>query len=72
MDGNEFCGNDIVLSDNTTAVDDKCFSYLINDMNCTSSDFSVFENTENKSASDFLYYDWPEIGNFEDVDKMFR
>lgn len=72
MDSNEFCGYDIALSDNTVPVDDKCFGYLMSDMNCTTSDLSVFENSENKSGSDFLYYDWPEIGNFEDVDQMFR
>ncbi|XP_073065785.1 protein LNK1-like isoform X1 [Primulina eburnea] len=69
--GNEICENDTTLSDKITVVDNN-FSYPLDDITQTSKDIDFFENTDEKDPSDFLYYDWPEIGNFEDVDRMFR
>ena len=37
----------------------------------TSNDLGFLNNADNNDSDDFLYYRWPEIGNFEDVDKMF-
>ncbi|PIN02044.1 hypothetical protein CDL12_25447 [Handroanthus impetiginosus] len=68
--GSEFCGHDSTLVDKTAIVDNNSFSYPLGDMNRTGSDFDIFENADNKDSSDFLY--WPEIENFEDVDRMFR
>ncbi|KAL7082481.1 hypothetical protein ACP275_14G101100 [Erythranthe tilingii] len=62
--GVDTIGVDSVLSDETTTVDNNSFNYPLGN------DF--FENTENKDSSDFLYYGWPEIGNFEDIDGMFE
>ncbi|XP_073041509.1 protein LNK1 isoform X1 [Primulina eburnea] len=70
--GNEICENDIILSDKIAVVDKNSFGYPLDDITQTSEDIDFFENAEEKDPSDFLYYGWPEIGNFEDVDSMFR
>lgn len=70
--GCEICENGTILSDKIAVVDNNSFSYPLDDITQTSKDINFFENTEEKDPSDFLYYGWPEIGNFEDVDSMFR
>ncbi|KAI3448263.1 hypothetical protein Pfo_004928, partial [Paulownia fortunei] len=70
--GSEFRGHDTILGDKTTIVDNNSFNYPLGDINHTGSHLDFFENAENKDSSDFLYYGWPEIGNFEDIDGMFR
>ncbi|XP_051147128.1 protein LNK1 isoform X2 [Andrographis paniculata] len=67
----EFDANDTLLGDKTSAMD-KSLSYPISDVSYTGNNFDFSENTEDKDSSDLLYYDLPEIENFEDVDKMFR
>ncbi|KAI3445725.1 hypothetical protein Pfo_002390, partial [Paulownia fortunei] len=47
-------------------------AFKSNNTESTGNTLDFFENTEEKDSSDFLYYGWPEIGNFEDVDRMFR
>ncbi|EYU39147.1 hypothetical protein ABFS82_14G095800 [Erythranthe guttata] len=61
---------DSVLSDKTTIFDNNSFNYPLDDIKTIGNDF--FENTENKDSNDFLYYGWPEIGNFENIDGMFE
>ncbi|KAK4438194.1 protein LNK1 [Sesamum alatum] len=70
--GSEACANDTLLGDKTTTVDNNSFSYPLGDITHTSNNLDFFDNTEDKDSNDFLYYGWPEIGNFEDVDRMFR
>ncbi|XP_011087878.1 protein LNK1-like isoform X1 [Sesamum indicum] len=70
--GSEVCGNDTLLGDKTTTVDNNSFNYPLGDITHTGNNLEFFDNTEDKDSSDFLYYGWPEIGNFEDVDRMFR
>ncbi|KAK6156852.1 hypothetical protein DH2020_011100 [Rehmannia glutinosa] len=67
-----YCANDAILGDKTTTVDNNSFSDPLGDITHAGNDLDLFENTEDKNSSDFLYYGWPEIGNFEDVDRMFR
>ncbi|XP_073141044.1 protein LNK1-like isoform X2 [Henckelia pumila] len=69
--GSEKCENDTILNDKIAVVDNNSFSYPLDDITQTSKDIDFFENTEEKDPSDFLYYGWPEIENFEDVDRMF-
>ncbi|GER42709.1 dentin sialophospho protein [Striga asiatica] len=63
---NEICTND------TIAVDSSSFGEALGDITHTGNNLDFFQNTENKDSSELLYYGWPEIGNFEDVDRMFR
>ncbi|KAL0375980.1 UNVERIFIED_CONTAM: protein LNK1 [Sesamum calycinum] len=69
--GLDVCGHNI-LGDKTSIVDNNSFSYPLGGINQNSCDLDFFENAENKDSSEFLCYGWPEIGNFEDVDRMFR
>lgn len=65
----EFCGN---VGDKITDVDTNSFSDPLSGINHTDNNLNFFENAEDKDSSDFLYYGWPEIENFEDVNRMFR
>lgn len=68
----EFCGHDTILSDKSSIVDNNSFNYPIGDVNHTGNDLDFFEDAGNKDSSDLLYYGWPEIQNFDDIDRMFR
>ncbi|CAA2969520.1 Hypothetical predicted protein [Olea europaea subsp. europaea] len=70
--GSEVCANDTTLNDKCTAVESISLSYPLGDISQTVDDLNFFDkNPEDKDSSDILRYDWPEIGNFEDVDRMF-
>ncbi|KAG8364135.1 hypothetical protein BUALT_Bualt19G0095300 [Buddleja alternifolia] len=66
------CDNDAILGDKSVAVDNNSFSCPLTDITHTGNNLDFFENAENKDSTDFLHYGWPEIGNFEDIDGMFR
>ncbi|KAL3635313.1 hypothetical protein CASFOL_019860 [Castilleja foliolosa] len=68
----EFCGNDTIFSDKTNIVDKNSFNYQLGEINQTGNALDFLGNSENKDSNDFLYYGWPEIGNFDDIDGMFR
>ncbi|KAL0365136.1 UNVERIFIED_CONTAM: protein LNK1 [Sesamum angustifolium] len=70
--GSVVSSNDALLGDKITTVDNNSFSYPLGDITHTGNNLEFFANTEDNDSSDFLYYGWPEIGNFEDVDRMFR
>ncbi|CAA3003206.1 Hypothetical predicted protein [Olea europaea subsp. europaea] len=71
--GSEFGVDDLILNDKSTVVDGNSYSYTLGDISQTDHDLNFFDkNPEDKDSSDFLYCDWPEIGNFEDVDRIFR
>lgn len=65
-----FCADDPVIDERCAAVDNNMYSYSLNHISPTESNLNFF-NHEDKESND-LYYGWPDIGNFEDVDKMFR
>ncbi|XP_031392039.1 protein LNK1 isoform X3 [Punica granatum] len=65
----ELCARDAVLVEGSAAVDDNLYHYPLNHISQTESSLNFF-NDEDKEGND-LYYEWPDIGNFEDVDKMF-
>ncbi|XP_077249929.1 protein LNK1-like isoform X2 [Tasmannia lanceolata] len=64
------------LGSEDSKISDNCFKSsnvdtVANDF-CTD-DLEFFGNEhESKKSSDLLDYGWPDIGNFEDVDRMFR
>lgn len=71
-----------LASNNNTRMLNHCFSKnnldscaddpILGDR-CTAVDLSLFDNDhDKKQSSDLLYYGWPDIGNFEDVDRMLR
>lgn len=73
--GNEFCTDDPIMGDGCTgtAVDNNLYRYPLSQISQTSNDLSFFDNDqEDTENGDLLYYGWPDIGNFEDVDRMFR
>lgn len=71
--GSEFCIDDSIIGDGCTAVDNSLYSYPLSRIPQTGSELSFFDNDrEDKENGDLLYYGWPDIGNFEDVDRMFR
>ncbi|XP_027159129.1 protein LNK1 isoform X1 [Coffea eugenioides] len=71
--GNELCTTDSMLIDESAAVDSNSYNYPLDPLSQTDDDLSFFDSDQNgKDSSDFLYYSWPDIGNFEDVDRMFR
>ncbi|KAL3617268.1 hypothetical protein CASFOL_038813 [Castilleja foliolosa] len=69
---NESCANNTILGDKMTAVGKTTFSDAIGDLGQAENNLDFFESTEVKDSSELLYYGWPEIGNFDDVDRMFR
>lgn len=58
--GSELCTDEGILKDNSGAVDSNSYN-----------DLNLFTNDgDNKGSSDLIYYGWPDIGNFEDMDTM--
>ncbi|KAM7474873.1 hypothetical protein LguiB_022116 [Lonicera macranthoides] len=69
----KLCAGDPILSDRGTAVDNNSYSFSLSQISQTNNDTRLFNNDcEDKESNDLIYYSWPDIGNFEDVDKMFR
>ncbi|KAK4791936.1 hypothetical protein SAY86_022371 [Trapa natans] len=66
----ELCSKDSVFGGRLAPVDNNLYNYSLNHTSQTEGSLDFFGN-ENKESND-LYYEWPDIGNFEDVDKMFR
>lgn len=71
--GCDFCADDAIMGDGCTAVDNNAYCYPLSQVPQTGNDLSFFDNDSvDKENGDLLYYGWPDIGNFEDVDRMFR
>ena len=71
--GSEFCADDPILDDKCAAVDNNLYRYTLSNISQTHSDLSFLDNdNEDKESNDILSYWWPNIENFEDVDRMFR
>ncbi|KAJ4821776.1 hypothetical protein Tsubulata_048212 [Turnera subulata] len=72
--GAEFCAEDPILGEKSNAVSDNAYRYPLSHITQTDNDLRFFNNDrEDKESNDLLYYGWPDdIGNFEDVDRMFR
>jgi len=71
--GSEFCADDPILDDKCAAVDNNLYRYTLSNISQTHNDLSFLDNDrEEKESNDLLSYWWPNIENFEDVDRMFR
>lgn len=64
----ELYGDDPIRGDQTVSVDNNLHRYQPNNASHTENDLGFFD----QESSDLLFCGWPEIENFEDVDKMFR
>uniref|UniRef100_M1AXV7 Protein LNK1 n=1 Tax=Solanum tuberosum TaxID=4113 RepID=M1AXV7_SOLTU len=70
---NESCPNGRTLDDKNAAVGENSYSYPLGPISQADDDLSFLDNScDDKDSNDLLYYSWPEIENFEDVDRMFR
>ncbi|CAI9104010.1 OLC1v1002613C3 [Oldenlandia corymbosa var. corymbosa] len=71
--GSGYCTTDSMLIDKGAAADNNSYNYPLGHIPQADNDIIFFDDNQNeKESSDFLYYGWPDIGNFEDVDRMFR
>lgn len=71
--GNEFCTDDPILRNGAAVVDSNLCHFQLDDISAAESDHELFGNRHNqKDSNDLLDYGWPDIGNFEDIDRMFR
>lgn len=72
--GSEFCADDPILGEKCVGGNNNTYRYPLSHISQTGNDLGFFDNDpEDKESSDLLYYGWPDdIGNFEDVDRMFR
>ncbi|KAJ8529878.1 hypothetical protein K7X08_036713 [Anisodus acutangulus] len=69
----ESCRNGRSLDEKSAAVEENSYSYPLGPISQADDDLSFFDSScEDKDPNDLLYYSWPEIENFEDVDRMFR
>lgn len=69
----DFSTDDPILDDNCDPVVNNLYRFPLNHMSQAENDLSFLNNDhEDKEDGDLLYYGWPDIGNFEDVDRMFR
>lgn len=64
--------HDTILNGKTSLVDDNSTNFPIGDVNDTGNDLDFFGDAQNKDSSDLMYYDWSEIENLDDIDRMFR
>ncbi|KAK6805432.1 hypothetical protein RDI58_003217 [Solanum bulbocastanum] len=70
---NESCPNGRTLDDKNAAVEENSYSYPLGPISQADGDLSFLDNScDDKDSNDLLYYSWPEMENFEDVDRMFR
>ncbi|XP_010268072.1 PREDICTED: protein LNK1-like isoform X2 [Nelumbo nucifera] len=71
--GNEFSADDAMLDSRSSGMDNSLCHFPLHDISSAGSDLEFFSNEqEDRENGDLLYYGWPDIGNFEDVVRMFR
>ncbi|GMJ06777.1 NIGHT LIGHT-INDUCIBLE AND CLOCK-REGULATED GENE 1 [Hibiscus trionum] len=70
--GSDFCSDDPLLVDKCATEDNNDYRFPLNHITAADDDLSFFNNNEDKENGDLLYYGLGDIGNFEDVDRMFR
>ncbi|XP_052204177.1 protein LNK1 isoform X2 [Diospyros lotus] len=69
--GTEFCTDGPMVGERCVA-DSDSYDCPLGDISRTENELSFFNNDgEDKESNDLLYYGWPDIGNFDDVDRMF-
>ncbi|XP_021753164.1 protein LNK1-like isoform X2 [Chenopodium quinoa] len=71
--GDGICVGDPVLEERAASMDNNLYQYELNNATHAESGLDFFgNNLDDKESNDLLYYQWSEIENFEDVDRMFR
>ncbi|XXG39115.1 hypothetical protein AAC387_Pa01g0163 [Persea americana] len=71
--GDDFSSDDPILGNGDTVVDNNLCHFQLDDISAAATDLEFFKNGHDlKERNDLLDYGWPDIGNFDDVDKMFR
>lgn len=69
----EFSDGDTILRNRDSMNYSDLCGFSLTDISPTETDLELFgSELEDKESSNFLGYGWPHIGNFDDVDKMFR
>ncbi|XP_031475313.1 protein LNK1-like isoform X3 [Nymphaea colorata] len=69
----EFSDGDPILRNRDSMNYSDLCAFSLTDISPTDTDLELFgSELEDKESSSFLGYGWPNIGNFDDVDKMFR
>ncbi|XP_074275618.1 protein LNK1 isoform X1 [Silene latifolia] len=69
----KFCADEPVVNDQAFTSDNNLKQYQLTDASCTENDLAFLRNgLEDKGSDDLLFYGWPELENFEDVDNMLR
>ncbi|GAB2225241.1 hypothetical protein Droror1_Dr00006032 [Drosera rotundifolia] len=62
-----------ILGVRRTAMEENLYQYSLNQAASAESDLNLFNSDyRDKENSDLSFYDWPNIENFEDVERMFR
>ncbi|KAE8660978.1 Dentin sialophosphoprotein-related, putative isoform 2 [Hibiscus syriacus] len=71
--GCDFCSDDSLLVDKCATEDYNDYCFPLNHITAADDDLRFFNNNlEDKENGDLLYFGLGEMGNFEDVDRMFR
>ncbi|KAK8617550.1 hypothetical protein V6N13_080460 [Hibiscus sabdariffa] len=71
--GSDFCSDNLLLVDKCATEDNSDYRFSLNHITAADDDLRFFNNNhEDKENGDLLYYGLGDIGNFEDVDRMFR
>lgn len=72
--GNEFCSSDAIPGAKCDAADNNLYSFPLTQVTQADNHISFLGNEhDNKESSNLLYSDaWSEIGNFDDIDRLFR
>ncbi|KAG1334573.1 protein LNK1 [Cocos nucifera] len=71
-DSNIFCTGNSILGTRGSADGSNDCHFSLDNVSPAAKNTCLLENGHKDRENDFAYYDWPDIGNFEDVDKMFR
>nr|XP_009778676.1 PREDICTED: uncharacterized protein LOC104227993 isoform X2 [Nicotiana sylvestris] len=68
----DFCQNGPILDNKKAAIGENSCSFPLGPISLVDDDLSCFDNNRvDKNTNDLLYYNWSEMGNFEDIDMMF-
>lgn len=72
--GDEFSAEGNILGEMSVVDNNNTYSFSLGQIPSTDNGLNFFNNdSKDREEGDILYYGWPDdIGNFEDVDRMFR
>ncbi|XP_010916886.1 protein LNK1 isoform X2 [Elaeis guineensis] len=71
-DSSIFCTGNSILGTRGSADGSNDCHFPLDNVSPAVKNTCLLENGHKDRENDLAYYDWPDIGNFEDVDKMFR